>query len=149
MIVPDLNLLLYAHIDGFDRHDEARTWWESVLSSEELVGIAPVVAMGFVRLATSARLAERPMTVVTASATVRSWLEQPQVRLLGSDRRHVEESLALLAGSGAGGNLTTDAQIGAHATLEGATVASNDADFHRFDGLSVINPLAGSTLTDD
>ncbi|MGC5627661.1 TA system VapC family ribonuclease toxin [Georgenia sp. Z1344] len=149
MIVPDLNLLLYAHIDGFDRHAEARGWWENVLSGDDMVGIPPVVAMGFVRLATSSRLTERPMRVPAASAVVRSWLDQPHVRLLSSDRRHVEESLDLLAGSGAGGNLTTDAQIAAHATLEGATVASNDADFHRFDGLAVINPLAGSKRSAD
>lgn len=49
----------------------------------------------------------------------------------------------LLESTGVGANLTTDAHIAALAFEHGFTVASNDADFARFEGVRLTNPLAG------
>jgi hypothetical protein len=38
MIVPDVNLLLYAEIDAHRLHARARRWWEDALSGERQVG---------------------------------------------------------------------------------------------------------------
>lgn len=43
MIVPDVNLLLYAEIDAFEQHALARRWWEDALAGELQIGLAPVV----------------------------------------------------------------------------------------------------------
>jgi hypothetical protein len=32
VIVPDVNMLLYAEIDAFPRHAAARAWWEELLN---------------------------------------------------------------------------------------------------------------------
>lgn len=32
MIIPDVNLLLYARVHGFSLHDPAREWWEECCS---------------------------------------------------------------------------------------------------------------------
>lgn len=45
MIVPDINLLVYAHNDQAPRHAKARTWWEVLLNGQEPVGL-PWIAMG-------------------------------------------------------------------------------------------------------
>jgi len=47
----------------------------------------------------------------------------------------------LLADTQGGSNLVTDAHIAAIAIEHRATVASNDFDFQRFEGLNTINPL--------
>jgi predicted nucleic acid-binding protein len=47
----------------------------------------------------------------------------------------------MLEASGAGANLTTDAHIAALALEHGFVVATNDADFARFDGVRTTNPL--------
>lgn len=141
MIIPDLNLLLYAHVDGFPLHDRARTWWEGLLSGGEPVGMAGVVAFDFVRIATNRRVLDRPMHPDQALDTVESWLEQPNVNVLISDERHVSASFTLLRSVGVTGNLTTDGQIAGHAVLLGGTVATNDTEFDRFPGLSVDHPL--------
>lgn len=141
MIVPDVNLLLYAVVDGFEHHDAARDWWVSTLSGPETVGMAPVVVHGFLRLVTSGRVLAAPMPVQQAVSLVEGWLERPPVRVLASDGEHVRETMRLLTAVGAAGNLTTDAQIAAHALRHSATVASNDTDFARFTGLLVDNPL--------
>ena len=141
MIVPDLNLLLYAHADAFQLHDPAREWWETLLSSDTEVGVAPVVASGFVRLTTSRRVLDPPVQTEAAVATVESWLAQPHVRMLSTDQAHFEATAALLRAMGTASNLTTDAQIAAHAQLSSGTVATHDTDFARFPGVPVIRPL--------
>ena len=50
MIVPDLNLLIYAYNEGALQHAPARRWWEDLLNGTERVGVPWVVATGFVRL---------------------------------------------------------------------------------------------------
>lgn len=64
------------------------------------------------------------------------------VRVLTSDARHVVATFELLRQLGTAGKLTTDARIAAHALLERATVATNDADFSRFRDVQTLNPLA-------
>ncbi len=32
MIIPDINLLVYAHNDGAPQHDSARFWWEGLVN---------------------------------------------------------------------------------------------------------------------
>lgn len=72
---------------------------------------------------------------------VESWFGQPNLRLLPDSPRSVRETLRLLDAVGAAGNLTTDAQIAAHALEQDAVVATNDADFARFPGVRTVNPL--------
>jgi len=142
VIVPDLNLILYAEVRAFAQHERARAWWEDLLSGEAEVGLAAPTAFGFLRLATSRRVFERPLEVDDACARVESWLARPQVRFLVPGPRHVEIALALLRGAGAAGNLTTDAQLAALAIEVQGEVHSNDADFARFPGLRWVNPLS-------
>lgn len=142
MIIPDINLLLYASVSGFAQHDLARDWWEETLSGGESVGIVAPVALGFVRLATHGRLFDTPMSASRATAQVRSWLNRPTVIFLPATTETLRRALDLLDQVGAAGNLTTDAEIAAHALERGATVATNDADFARFAGIRTINPVA-------
>ena len=40
MIVPDLNLLIYAYDSNSPSHDAAKRWWVGCLSEHEAVGIS-------------------------------------------------------------------------------------------------------------
>lgn len=141
MIVPDVNLLLYATVDGFPQHDAARTWWDLQLSGATEVGLTDLAIFGFVRIATHGRVLATPMRVAEAADHVRQWLAQPSVRVLSPGRRHLDTALALLEGVGAAGDLTTDAQLAAYAITHDADLCSNDSDFARFEGLRWVNPL--------
>lgn len=142
MIVPDVNLLLYAEIDAFAEHAAARRWWEKAVNGEQTVGVASPALFGFVRLATNRRVFTRPLGTADAVARVRGWLARPNVTFLMPGPRHVEIALALLGKVGTAGNLTTDAQLAAHAIENQGELHSNDADFGRFAGLRWVNPLA-------
>lgn len=141
MILPDINLLIYAYDGSSPQHQRAKSWWVKYLSGTESVGIAWIVALGFIRLWTSARVFRNPMTVDQACGHVESWLTRPMVRVVHPGPRHAELAFALLRNEGAGGNLTTDAHLAALAMETNATVHTADADFARFAGVKWIDPL--------
>ena len=142
MIVPDVNLLLYATISGFPEHQRARRWWEDLLSGDNDVGLAGPAVFGFVRICTSPRIFDRPLAVDDALERVEEWLDQPPVRFLLPGPLHVEIAFRLLRHLGTASNLTTDVQLAAHAIENQAEVHSNDGDFARFPGLRWSNPIA-------
>jgi toxin-antitoxin system PIN domain toxin len=141
MIIPDVNLLLYATITGFPDHETARRWWLDAVNGSDVVGLTPPAVFGFLRLATNARVLESPMPVNQAVGQVREWLAQPNVELLVSGTRHVDIAFGLLEDLGTAGNLTTDVQLAAHAIEHGAELHSNDTDFGRFPDVTWVNPL--------
>ena len=142
MIVPDINLLLYAYFPAFGPHGVARRWWEGVMQRGEPVGIAPPVAFGFVRIATHRRVFEQPMEMLRATGIVEEWLTLPHVQLLRPGPRHVGIAFDLLRIAGTTRDLTTDAQIGAYAIENRGVVHTADADFSRFPGVRSLDPLA-------
>lgn len=141
MIVPDVNLLLYAAVDAFPEHAAARAWWEAQLNGEAEIGLAGPVLFGFVRIATNPRVLHPPLPVDDCLAQVESWLERPQIDFLLPGPRHIEIAFRLMRQLGAAGNLTTDVQLAALAIEYQAELHSNDADFGRFPQLRWINPL--------
>jgi toxin-antitoxin system PIN domain toxin len=142
VIVPDVNLLLYANITAFPLHEQARTWWEETVNSTDTIGLTAPAIFGFLRIATSARVFESPMAIDAAAGTVRSWLAQPNIILLAQGPEHLDIALRLLSGVGTAGNLTTDVQLAAYAIEHRAELHSNDTDFGRFPELDWVNPLS-------
>ncbi len=141
MIIPDLNLLLYAYDAGSPFHRAAARWWENCLSEIHPVGLPAVVVFGFVRIATNARLFSDAMTPAEAASHVRAWLAQPAAQILEPAGNHVDQVLLHLERLGTAGNLTTGAQIAALAVEFDAVLHTNDTDFARFEGLRLHNPL--------
>jgi len=141
MIIPDINLLVYAHNDQAPLHAEAKLWWEGLLNGRAPVGLPWIAVGGFIRLMTHSRVLKNPMEVTRAVECVREWLEREPVRILHPGDRFSGLFLDFLTTLGTAGNLTTDAQFAALAVEHQAELHSNDADFHRFPGLRWKNPL--------
>jgi uncharacterized protein len=143
VIVPDVNVLLYAEVDAHPLHAPARRWWEDLLNGDRPVGLAPVALFGFLRIGTNRRVFADPLAVSDAIARVEQWLAQSHVSFLVPGGKHLQTSFRLLEQIGTGGNLTTDVQLAAHAIEHNGEVHSNDGDFGRFEGLRWVNPLSG------
>ena len=141
MIVPDVNLLVYAYNQDAPRHAAAVSWWEGLLSGSRPVGLAWAAALGFIRITTHPQILARPLPAAKACAHVRAWLAQPYVSLLHPGDRHGEILFGLLERLGTAGNLTTDAHLAALAIEHQAELCSTDADFGRFPGLRFANPI--------
>lgn len=142
MILPDANLLLYAYDAASPFHDKARRWWENCLSGTEPVGLSPVVLFAFVRIGTHPRAYENPMSVRTAGNHVAAWLRRRVCQFILMEEADLAQAIELLHAAGAGGDLTTDAQIAAIALRLDATVHTADTDFNRFEGIRLFNPLS-------
>lgn len=142
MIVPDVNLLLYAEITAFDQHRAARAWWEDLLGGGRQVGLASAAVFGFVRISTNRRVFTEPLAVADAVDRVTRWLDLPNVSFLVPGSRWLEHAFRLLRQLGTAANLTTDVQLAAHAIEHAGELHSNDHDFSRFDGLRWVDPLA-------
>lgn len=142
MIVPDINLLLYAYDSDSQWHADAAAWWEACLSAGESVGLAYPVVFGFLRIATSPRVFERPMSVDEACGHIDSWMERSVTQVLEPGASHVTGVRRLLNAAGAGGGtLVTDARIAALAIAYKAVVHTADHDFERFPGLRTRYPV--------
>lgn len=141
MILPDVNLLVFAVDATSPFHARARAWWEGVLSSPRRVGLTYPSILGFVRLTTHRRVFASPLRIDEALGYVNGWLEQPNVSILLPTERHWQRLSQVLRALGAGGNLTTDAHLAVLALEHGCTLQSNDADFARFAGLQWEDPL--------
>lgn len=142
MIVPDINLLVYAHNRAAVGHERARAWWEDLVDREQPIGLAWAVMLGFIRLVTHPSVLVRPLAPVAALGHVRRWLDQESVRIVEPGPRHMDLLRALFQSSGVAGSLTTDTHLAALAIEHQAELHSNDADFARFPGLRWRNPIA-------
>ncbi len=142
MILPDVNLLVYAYAAQAPHHAAAETWWERTVGGGEPVGLPWAVSLGFLRLMTHPAVLSTPMRPEQALAALESWHERPNVHVLDPGPRHLGLLRGLLGSLGVAGNLSTDAHLAALAIEHGCVLASSDADFGRFPGLRWVNPLA-------
>jgi toxin-antitoxin system PIN domain toxin len=143
VILPDVNLLLYAVDETSPRHQVARAWVEDLLSGPETVAFAWSVLTAFVRLSTHPSIFQDPLTPKQAFDLVDSWLGQPATIVVHPGERHHVTMRELLEPLGTAGNLVPDAHVAALAREHGATLASSDHDFARFAGIHWMDPLAG------
>ena len=141
MIVPDLNLLVYAHSAGTPLHRPARRWWEDLVNGTERIGMPWIVATGFVRLLTHPSVLSKPAPPEQAVDLIAEWFRSPNVTPLNPGSQHLTVFRNALVDAGVGANLVTDAHIAALAIEHQAEVHSNDTDFARFSGLRWRNPL--------
>jgi len=141
MILPDINLLVYAHNLRAPQHPKALAWWNGCLQSSDGVALAWAVIMGFVRITTHPRVFASPMTVADAVDRVEEWLSLPHIQIVHPPATHFQTWSVQLKQLGTAGNLTTDAHLAALAIERGLILHTTDADFARFPGLKWHNPL--------
>jgi toxin-antitoxin system PIN domain toxin len=138
----DLNILLYAINRDSAHHERIRRWWENALGGDEPVGLAWVVLLGFLRLATNPRVFPSPLAPEDALERVYSWLNHANTRVVTETEDQWLILRGLISESGTSGNLTTDAHLASLAIANGATLVSCDTDFARFSHLRWENPAA-------
>ncbi|CAN5611539.1 MAG: TA system VapC family ribonuclease toxin [Pyrinomonadaceae bacterium] len=140
MILPDVNLLLYAHDQNSEFHAQAAAWLKSILSTEQVFFSWHTVT-GFLRIITNPRISLNPLTIDQAIEIVGSWLEPDNSHLVFLEKKNWPLFSSMLTEGQASGNLVMDAHLAAMAAACGAKLASTDRDFTRFPGIQLINPI--------
>jgi toxin-antitoxin system PIN domain toxin len=141
MILPDLNLLLYAYNSSAAQHKKSATWWEQTINSKQIILLPHEILFGFIRIATNKKLGDASVSLKQAKATVDSWLILPNTKIITPDTDHYIRVLELMAKSKSQGPILSDAILASYAIHQGATLCSNDSDFNRFDNLISHNPI--------
>ncbi len=141
MILPDINLLVYAHNESSRFHAAAKRWWIEALGGDQPVALCWAGVTGFVRIVSHPGIQTDPVSVEEALVMVDTWTGHPNVHWLHPGGRHYGLFRSLLIAAGVGGNLVTDAHLAALAIEHQCELHSNDADFAAFSGLRWVNPL--------
>jgi len=142
MILPDVNLLVYAHNEASRFHLPALRWWLDLMRGGKPVGLGWATVMGFVRIVTHPGIQASPLKVEQALAITDSWFARANVQVVHPGSRHYRILSEFLREVGTGGNLVTDAHLAALGRGHQGELHSNDADFCRFPGLRWVNPIA-------
>jgi toxin-antitoxin system PIN domain toxin len=135
VILPDVNVLLYAFRSDAEYHAEYRSWLEGVLDGEKAYAMSPQVLASVIRLATHPRIFARPDSLADALAFASVLLDQPHCQVIQPGPRHWGIFTALCRSANAYGNLAQDAWLAALAIESGCEWITNDRDYARFNGL--------------
>lgn len=141
MILPDVNVLLYALRGEAEHHAEYRAWLDTSLKSGVTILLADTVVSGVVRIATHPRVWEIPTPIDAVLAYVDGLRSRVNVRPAPGGPEHWQVFAALCRSTRARGNIIPDAWLAALAIEEGATLFTADRDFARFPGLKWRHPL--------
>jgi len=141
LILPDVNVLLYAFRRDSPDHVAYRGWFESVVNGEMAYGMSPQVLAGVIRIATHPRIFQRPSRLDDVLGFVSVLLEQPHCQIVQPGHRHWGIFRDLCQHANATGNLVQDAWFAALAIETGCEWITTDRDFARFEGLHWRPPL--------
>jgi toxin-antitoxin system PIN domain toxin len=135
VVLPDVNVLVYAHREDTTRHADCRAWLEAVVNGDEAYGMADLVLSGFARVVTHPKVFARPSTVAEAFAFADQLRLQPNCVPIEPGPRHWDIFRRLCGEIDAKGNLVPDAFFAALAIESGCEWITTDRDFGRFAGL--------------
>jgi toxin-antitoxin system PIN domain toxin len=141
MLLPDVNVLIYAHREDAERHREYRRWLEELLAGPGAFGISELVLSSFVRVVTHPRVFKVPTPLDRALQFAAAIRERPTCVRLAPGGRHWQIFQELCRDTEARGNLIADAYLAALAIESGSEWITTDRDFARFRGLRQRHPL--------
>jgi uncharacterized protein len=147
MLMPDVNVLVYAHRSDTPDHDRYRYWLGSVLGGDAAYAISDLVLSGFLRVVTHPRVFAEPTPLDAALRFVTEVRDRPNCVTANPGARHWGIFRTLCREADTKGNLVPDAFLAALAIEGGYEWITTDRDFARFPGLRWRHPLADDTTT--
>ena len=139
MLLPDINVLIYAHREDAPEHDRYASWLQSLVAGPQPFAISELALSGFLRIVTNPRIFQPATPMGHALEFCQRLLDWPTaVRLLPTARRWTvfAELCQKIHGP-----LVSDAYLAALAIEHGCELVTTDGDFERFPGLRWRHPL--------
>ena len=144
MLMPDVNVLIYAHRAEMPDHEAYAGWLTEHVEADEPLGCSELVLSAFLRIVTNSRVFREPTPTEIAVSFASELLNAPGVRRLRPGLEHWDIFLRLVGATGARGKLIADAYHAALAVEYGCEFITTDGDFARFPGLRYRHPLGAS-----
>jgi toxin-antitoxin system PIN domain toxin len=143
MMLPDVNVLIYAFRKDASQHAICRKWLDEVVKADERFGISPLVLGAVVRVTTNQRSYKEPSSIEDAIGFGDDLLCQPHCQIVEPGERHWEIFKRMCIETDTRGSLVTDAWFAALAIEWGCDWITLDRDYARFPGLKWRAPAAG------
>ena len=109
MIVPDTSLLVHAYNLDALQNIAARRWWDGLVNGAEAVGVPWIVATGFIRVVSNARITASALSPAVAANLVNAWFSYGHITPIDPGPAHMELFRRFLNVPGSGPNLVPDA----------------------------------------
>lgn len=143
MILPDVDVLVYAHRGEAPEHADYARWLQAVTEKPEPFAMSEPVMSGFLRVVTHRKVFRTPTPLARAVEFLEEITAQSNCRVIRPGPRQWPIFLALCRASRATDKLVADAFHAAVALEHGCEWVTADADFGRFAGLRWSHPLRG------
>lgn len=142
MVLPDVNVLVYAFRSDLPQHEHHRGFLLGLLEGDEAFGLCGIVLSGFVRVVTHPRIFATPDPIEDALAFAETLRSSERAVWVEPGPRHWEIFERLCRDASARGNLVPDAYLAALAIESGCEWITTDRDYARFPGLRWRHPAA-------
>lgn len=141
MILPDVNVLVYAFRQDSTQHVAARSWLSATVQGPEAYGMSPQVLASMIRLTTNRRVFASPDRLEDSLGFAKLLLDPPNCQIIEPGPRHWEIYTDLCRTAKAAGDLTQDAWFAAIAIESACEWITLDRDYARFPGLRWRTPF--------
>jgi uncharacterized protein len=135
MILPDVNVLIFAFRTDAPQHTRCRAWLDDVVRGHEVFGLSPLTLAALARVTTNRRIHINPSSLAEAFGFGADLLGQPHCRIVEPQDRHWEIFTRLCVETNTLGPDITDAWYAALAIEWGCEWITLDRDYARFPGL--------------
>jgi hypothetical protein len=136
MILPDVNVLIYAFRNDAPQHDLCSRWLSRVAGSESIFGLSPLAMAAVVRVTTDRRIFAEPSSLTKVFAFAERLTSLPNCQIVTPGPRHWTIFERLCIETATIGRRVTDAWYAALAIEWGCDWITFDRDYARFPGLN-------------
>lgn len=146
MILPDVNVLIYAFRKEVPHHQLCRVWLDGVVTGDARFALTPLLLAAVVRVTTNTRTYALPSALDDAFGFCEDLLNQPHCQIVEPGARHWSIFQRLCMDTNTRGPMVTDAWYAALAIEWGCDWVTMDRDFARFPGLKWSTPGAAPSI---
>jgi hypothetical protein len=132
MLMPDVNVLVYAHREESTAHKRYAQWVTAMAAGREPFALSELVMHGFIRAVTNPRIFNPASTAKQAFEFLDALLSRSTCTVLRPGHGHWSIFRQLCEDGGLRGKLVTDAAHAALAIETGCEWVTADTDFARF-----------------
>jgi toxin-antitoxin system PIN domain toxin len=132
MLMPDVNILVYAHREESAHHARYARWLKELATGFEPFAMSEPVMQGFVRVVTNRKIFAPASTAKQAFQFLDALTARPTSTVLRPGSRHAAIFRQLCESGGLQGKVVADAAHAALAIETGCEWVSADTDFARF-----------------
>jgi hypothetical protein len=141
VILPDVNVLVYAYRREAEDHDTYAAWLTTLVAGQDELALADHCLTGFLRIVTNPRIFTDPAPTAEALTFVNRLRRARRGRPVTATPATWDAFAGNIARDrGIRGNLVPDAYLAALAVSHGCRLATADRGFARYTGLELFDP---------